>query len=96
MKLKKLTALFLSAAIILTFTACGLSLDADTLMRVKSVALSATSSVDSVYMGGEQLCGVIEKITIGEKFEYKNFLPKIWVLPDEVEDYASESGISIQ
>lgn len=76
--------------------ACGLSLDADALMRVKSGALSATSSVDSVYMGGEQLCGVIEKITAGEEFEYKNFPPKIWVLPDEVDDYASENGITIQ
>ncbi len=75
--------------------ACGLSLDADALIRVKSGALSATSSVDSVYMGGEQLCSVVEKIIGGEEYEFKNFPPKIWVLPEEVDEYAAENGISI-
>ena len=75
--------------------ACGLSLDEDALRRVKSGALSATSSVDTVYMGGEQLCGVVEQIINGEEFEYKNFPPKIWVMPEEVDAYAAEHGINI-
>ncbi len=75
--------------------ACGLSLDEDALRRVKSGALSATSSVDTVYMGGEQLCGVVEQIIGGEEYEYKNFPPKIWVMPEEVDAYAAEHGINI-
>ncbi len=75
--------------------ACGLSLQADDLIRVRDGALSATSSVDSVYMGGELLCGVVENIIAGEEFEYKNYPPKIWVLQDEVETYAEENGIEL-
>jgi simple sugar transport system substrate-binding protein len=75
--------------------ACGLSLDEDALIRVKNGSLSATSSVDSVYMGGEELCEVVEAIIGGEEFEYKNFPPKIWVLPDEVDAYAEENGIDL-
>jgi len=75
--------------------ACGLSLDSDALQRVKDGALNATSSVDSVYMGGEQLCSVAEAIISGAEFEYKNFPPKIWVLPEDVDAYAAEHGITL-
>ena len=75
--------------------ACGLSLDSDALQRVKDGALNATSSVDSVYMGGEQLCSVAEAIISGAEFEYKNFPPKIWVLPEDVDSYAAEHGITL-
>lgn len=75
--------------------ACGLSLDEDALRRVKEGALSATSSIDSIYMGGEELCGVVANIIAGEEFEYKNFPPKIWVLPEDVDTYAAENGIDI-
>lgn len=75
--------------------ACGLTLQADDLIRVRDGALSATSSVDSVYMGGELLCGAVENIIAGEEFEYKNYPPKIWVLQDEVETYAEENGIEL-
>lgn len=74
---------------------CGLSLGADALLNVKEGALSATSSVDTVYMGGEQLCGVVEAIINGEEFEYKNYPPKIWVMADEVDAYAEENGIDL-
>lgn len=75
--------------------ACGLSLDADSLIRVKSGALSATSSVDSVAMGGEILGNVVEAIISGEEYEYKNFPEKIWVLPEDVDTYAEENGIDL-
>ena len=75
--------------------ACGLSLDADALTRVKAGILTATSSVDSVYMGGELLCNTVENIIGGKEFVYKNFPPKIWVLKDEVDAYAKEHGITL-
>ncbi len=76
--------------------ACGLSLDADALTRVKDGALSATSSVDSVSMGGSLLGDVVKAVVSGEEFEYTNFPDKIWVLPEDVDTYAEENGIELK
>lgn len=74
--------------------ACGLELTADAFRRVLDGSLTATSSVDTVWMGAA-VVEVGEKLLNGEAVEYNNYPDKIWVLPEDVDTYAKEHGIDM-
>ena len=59
------------------------------------IHILVTSSVDSVGIG-KNFCYVAQKILNEEEYEYSNPAEKIWVFPDEVEDYCKENGIELQ